>query len=217
MKGFCVIGLGNFGINLALDLAKNGHQVLAIDATQEKIDAISPYVTDALCGDATNEAVLRTAGIDGCDCAIICMENNLQDAILISLILKEMGMPKIVVRASGEREKQVLLKVGADMVVLPEKESGTKLAFTLSKRDVLDYFALSEDFSVAEIAVPKSWIGRSLIEVDVRKKYALNVIACRNTNSAEFGLINDPNAKFSEGDTLVIAGTNSSIRTLMDN
>ena len=106
MKGFCVIGLGNFGLNLAKTLSKLRHDVLVIDASQEKIDAVADTVTTAICGDATNESVLRAAGVKGCECAIICMENNLSDSILITLILKEIGLKRIVVRATDERQKR---------------------------------------------------------------------------------------------------------------
>lgn len=214
MKGFCVIGLGNFGTNLALTLSKNGHQVLVIDESQEKIDAIGGEVTNAVCGDASNEAVLRAAGVKGCDCAIVCIEKNFQDSILTTLILKEMNMKRIVGRASDERQKKVLMKVGADLVVLPEKESGTKLAYTLAKRDVLDYFCPSDDFSVAEILTPKSWVGRSIAEIDVRRKYGINVIAVCQRGEDNFELFSDPTRAFRENELLVLAGSNRDMQKL---
>ena len=213
-KGICVIGLGNFGINLALTLAKTKQQVLVIDQTQEKIDAIGDIVTNAVCGDATNEAVLRASGIKNCECAVVCMENNLSDTILITLLLKELGVKKIVVRATDERQKKVILKVGADFVVLPEKESGTKLAYTLSRRGMVDYFAPSGDFAIAEIITPKSWAGKSVAELDVRRKYKVNVIAVAEQDRDEFVLLADPARVFSENELLVIAGDNSAIAKL---
>ncbi|MBQ9848680.1 MAG: TrkA family potassium uptake protein [Clostridia bacterium] len=214
MKGFCVIGLGNFGVNLALSLSKLRHQVLVIDESQEKIDFIGNSVENAVCGDATNEAVLRAAGVKNCECAVICMENNLSDSILITLLLKELGIKRIVVRATDERQKKVLLKVGADHIVLPEKESGTKLAYTLSKRDVIDYFAPSSDFTIAEIITPKSWVGKTVIEIDVRKKYNVNIIAVAAEGEEEFELLADPNHRFSENEKLVLAGGNKAMQRL---
>jgi trk system potassium uptake protein TrkA len=213
-KGICVIGLGNFGMNLALTLAKTKQSVLIIDEMQEKIDYVGDKVSNAICGDATNESVLRAAGVKSCDCAVICMENNLSDSILITLLLKELGINKIVVRATDERQKKVLLKVGADFVVLPEKESGTKLAYTLSRRGMVDYFAPSGGFAIAEIVVPKSWVGKSVIEADVRKKYNVNVIAVAEQDGEEFELLADPNRKFVENELLVVAGDNSAIEKL---
>ncbi len=213
-KGFCVIGLGNFGVNLATTLAKLRHEVLVIDSTQEKVDDIANVVSNAVCGDATNEAVLRASGVKGCGCAIVCMENNLSDSILITLLLKELGIKRIVVRATDERQKKVLLKVGADNVVLPEKESGTKLAYTLSKRDVIDYFAPSSEFTIAEIITPKSWIGKSVTEIDVRKKYNINIIAVLPPDEQEFTLLSDPTRKFVENEHLVVAGNSKSMEKL---
>ncbi len=213
-KGICVIGLGNFGTHLALTLAKTKQQVLVIDESREKIDAMGDKVTNAICGDATNEAVLRAAGIKGCECAVVCMENELSDSILITLLLKELGLKKIVVRATDERQKRVLLKVGADFVILPEKESGTKLAYTLSRRGMVDYFAPSGDFAIAEIITPKSWAGRSVTDLDVRRKYNVNVIAVAAQGEDEFVLLADPTRKFEENELLVIAGDNTSIAKL---
>lgn len=212
-KGICVIGLGNFGTNLALTLAKT-KQVLVIDEDQTKIDRIGDSVANAVCGDATNEAVLRAAGIKNCECAVVCMENELSNSILITLLLKELGISKIVVRATDERSKKVLLKVGADFVVLPEKESGTKLAYTLSRRGMVDYFAPSGDFSIVEIVTPKSWVGKSVIELDIRKKYEVSIIAVAFQGNDKFTLLADPNRKFSENELLVIAGGNKAIEKL---
>ncbi len=212
-KGICVIGLGNFGTNLALTLAKT-KQVLVIDEDQTKIDRIGDSVANAVCGDATNEAVLRAAGIKNCECAVVCMENELSNSILITLLLKELGISKIVVRATDERSKKVLLKVGADFVVLPEKESGTKLAYTLSRRGMVDYFAPSGDFSIVEIVTPKSWVGKSVIELDIRKKYEVSIIAVASQGNDKFTLLADPNRKFSENELLVIAGGNKAIEKL---
>lgn len=213
-KGICVIGLGNFGYNLAATLAKTRQEVLVIDESQEKIDSVGEVVSNAVCGDATNEAVLRAAGIKNCDCAVVCMENELSDSILITLLLKELGVSKIVVRATDERQKKVLLKVGADHVVLPEKESGTKLAYTLSRRGMVDYFAPSGDFTIAEIRTPKNWIGKSVVEIDVRKKYNVSIIAVAEEGKDKFMLLADPTRPFAENELLVVAGGNKAIERL---
>ena len=121
MKSFCIIGLGNFGKNLALTLAQNGNQVLVIDNVESDIDAIADHVTNAVCGDPTNEMVLRAAGVASYGCCVVCLgSDNMQESILVTLTLKELGIPKIVARASSEQHRKVLTKVGADMVVFPE-------------------------------------------------------------------------------------------------
>ena len=141
------------------------------------------------------------------------MEHNLSDTILITLIMKELGIKKIVVRATDEQQKKVLLKVGADFVVLPEKESGTKLAYTLSRRGMVDYFAPSGDFAIAEIITPKAWVGKTVTELDVRRKYNVNIIAVAECED-EFVLLGDPNRVFRENELLVIAGSNNAIAKL---
>ena len=214
VKGICVIGLGSFGRNLAITLAKTKQSVLVIDADRERIDDIGDKVDNAVCGDATNEAVLRAAGIKNCECVVICMENNLADTILITVLLKEMGIKKIVCRATDDRQKKVLIKVGATQVVLPEKESGVKLAYTLSRRGMVDYFAPSGDFAIAEIVVQKSWVGKSVIEIDVRKKYNVSIIAVADKDGEDFTLLADPNRAFLENEHVVVAGDNASIERL---
>mgnify|MGYP003294170720 CR=1 FL=1 len=147
---------------------------------------------------------MRASGVKGCECAIVCMEHNLSDSILITLLLKELGIKRIVVRATDERQKKVLQKVGADMVVLPEKESGTKLAYTLSKRGVINYFSPSEDFTIAEIIVPKNWVGKSLLDIDARRKFGVNVIAVAKLDADDFELVADPGRAFEENERIGI-------------
>lgn len=214
MESFCVIGLGNFGMNLALTLAKNRHQVLAIDINQDVIDEIGEKVTSAVCGDATNDAVLRAAGVKSYDCCIVCLKESMQDSILATVILKELGIKRIVARATSERHKKVLMKVGAELVVFPEKDMGLKLAYTLSKRDVLDYFTLSDDFSIAEIMTPKSWVGKTILELDVRKKYGVNIIAISSGSDDDFKLLSDLSKPFGPDERIVIAGENKDMRRL---
>ncbi len=216
MKSFCIIGLGNFGKTLALTLIRNGHQVMVIDQNEEEIDEIGDLMTSAICGDATNEGVLRSAGINNYDCCIVCLKNNMQDSILTTLILKEMGANKIVARATSERHKKVLTKLGADIVVFPEKDMGMRLALTLSKNDVLEYFNLSDKYSIAEIMVPKRWVGMSIRELDVRKKYGINIIATCDADNENFEIFNTPERLFRADEKVVIVGNNESIEKIAD-
>lgn len=216
MKSFCIIGLGNFGKTLALTLAKNGHQVLVIDENENEIDEIGDQMTAAICGDATSENVLRSAGINNFDCCIVCLKDNMQDSILVTLLLKEMGASKIVARATSERHKKVLTKLGADIVVFPEKDMGQRLALTLSKNDVLEYFNLSEKYSIAEIMVPKRWVGMSIRELEVRKKYGVNIIATCDMNNDNFEIFNTPERLFKPDEKVVIVGNNDNIEKLTE-
>ena len=214
MKSFCIIGLGNFGRNLALTLSKNGHQVLVIDVSDTEIDEIGEQVVSAICGDATNENVLRSAGVNNYDCCVVCLKSNMQDSILITLLLKEMGARKIVARAISDRHKKVLTKVGADMVVFPEKDMGQKLAFTLLKTDVFEYFNLSDMFSIVEIKTPKRWVGMSIRELDVRRKYGINIIATCSGEDEHFEIFTNPERLFRADEKIVIVGENDRIEKL---
>ena len=167
MKSFCIIGLGNFGKNLALTLAQNGNQVLVIDNVESDIDAIADHVTNAVCGDPTNEMVLRAAGVASYGCCVVCLgSDNMQESILVTLTLKELGIPKIVARASSEQHRKVLTKVGADMVVFPEKDMGRKLAYTLAKTDVFEFINFSKDHSIVELKTPRRWAGKAIKDLD---------------------------------------------------
>lgn len=214
MKSFCIIGLGNFGKTMALTLAENGHQVLVIDTDEEKIDEIADKVVSAICGDATNENVLHSAGVNNFDCCVVCLKNNMQDSILITLLLKEMGANKIVARAVSEHHKKILAKLGADIVIFPEKDMGQRLALTLAKNDVLEYFNLSDEFSIIEIKVPKKWVGHSIKELEIRRKYGVNVIATCNRNNNNFEIFTNPERIFGEDEKVVIVGNNSDIEKL---
>lgn len=214
MKSFCIIGLGNFGKTMALTLAENGHQVFVIDDDEEKIDEIGDKMVSAICGDATNENVLHSAGVNNFDCCIVCLKNNMQDSILITLLLKEMGANKIVARAVSEHHKKILVKLGADMVIFPEKDMGQRLALTLAKNDVLEYFNLSDEFSIVEIKVPKKWVGHSIKDLEIRKKFGVNVIATCDSSNNNFEIFTNPERIFSEDEKVVIVGNNSDIEKL---
>jgi trk system potassium uptake protein TrkA len=214
MKSFCIIGLGNFGKTMALTLAENGHQVLVIDDDEEQIDEIGDKMVSAICGDATNESVLHSAGVNNFDCCVVCVKDNMQDSILITMLLKEMGANTVVARAVSEHHKKILTKLGADMVVFPEKDMGQKLALTLAKNDVLEYFNLSDEFSIVEIKVPKKWVGYSIKELEIRKKHSVNVIATCDSSNNNFEIFTDPDRIFRENEKIVIVGNNSDIEKL---
>ena len=213
-KSYCVIGLGNFGATVAKSLAEHRKEVLAIDCDHEKIDRIAKYVTAAVCGDATDEAVLRAAGVQEYDCCIVCFENGIEDSAMVTLALKEMGVGEIIARAASERHERLLRKIGADRVIFPERDAGRKLAQTVSMQDVLDYFHLSEDLVICELATPGAWLGKSLLELGVRKNYNVNVIACSQPGSDRFVLTSDPSFRFAPNTYVVIAGDSKSVRRL---
>ena len=179
MKSYIVIGLGRFGSQAAKRLYELGCEVLAIDRNSELVQPISAHVTQAVVADARDKEVLRALGAKDFECAIVAIGDNLADSVLATMNLKELGVPYIVCKASDETHRQVLLKLGADRVVIPEQEHADRLAKNLSSPNVLDYIELSEEYGIIEIPAPKAWVGKSLKELNVRAKLGVNIIAVK--------------------------------------
>ena len=177
MKSYIVIGLGRFGSQAAKRLYELGCEVLAIDRNSELVQPISAHVTQAVVADARDKEVLRALGAKDFACAIVAIGGDLADSVLATMNLKELGVPYIVCKASDETHRQVLLKLGADRVVIPEQEQADRLAKNLSSPNVLDYIELSEEYGIIEIPAPKAWVGKSLKELNVRAKLGVNIIA----------------------------------------
>lgn len=179
MKSYIVIGLGRFGSQAAKRLYELGCEVLAIDRNSELVQPISNQVTQAVVADARDKEVLRALGAKDFACAIVAIGGDLADSVLATMNLKELGVPYIVCKASDETHRQVLLKLGADRVVIPEQEQADRLAKNLSSPNVLDYIELSEEYGIIEIPAPKAWVGKSLKELNVRAKLGVNIIAVK--------------------------------------
>ena len=177
MKSYIVIGLGRFGSQAAKRLCEYGCEVLAIDRKPELVQAVSNLVTQAVMADARDKEVLRALGAKDFECAIVAIGDNLADSVLATMNLKELGVPYIVCKAYDETHRQVLLKLGADRVVIPEQEHADRLAKYLSCPNVLDYIELSDEYGIIEIPAPKAWIGKTLKELNVRAKLGVNIIA----------------------------------------
>lgn len=180
MKNFVVIGLGRFGTAVARELFELGHDVLAVDVDRERVQNVADAVTHAVAGDARDPAVLRAVGIAEYDCVVVAVGNDVGSSALITMRLKEMGVPKVVCKAMSHVHQRLLEKVGADRVVFPEHEMGIKVAQGLAHSNILNYIELSEDYGIVEVSLPHGWQGKSIRELDIRAKYSVNVIAvCR--------------------------------------
>ena len=206
MKSYAVIGLGRFGSALARQLCKLGAEGLALDVKGDYVQQIANDVTHAVVGDAQDKEVLRALGVRNLDCAVIAIGDNLAASVLITMNLKELGVPYIVCKAHDETHRKVLEKLGVDRVVIPEHEYAQRLARTLNSHNVLDYIELSEDFGILDVPAPKSWIGKSLRELNVRAKLGVTIIAVENGGKTNVS----PTADYAvgEGDTLVMLGDN---------
>lgn len=214
-KTFAVIGLDRFGSNLAINLQQLGHEVIGVDSNSERVRRISDNITHAAIGDPTDEEVLRTLGIKNADVAIVALTENIQSGVLVTLMLKEMGMKNVIAESTSEIHGRILTKVGADKVIYPEKDMGERLAKSLSNTDIMEYIDLSDEYSIMEIRVPKSWAGKSILELNVRANYNINIIACRGTDDS-ISISPDPKMPLVAENKLIVVGANESIEKIIN-
>ena len=178
MKGkqYLVFGLGRFGTSVARTLCKLGQEVMAVDRLEEPVKDIAAEVTQAAQLDATDENALKSLGITNFDAAVVSIGQNTRDSILVCVLLKELGIPYLIAKANDDLHAKVLQKIGVDRVVFPEREMGTRLARSIVTPGVLDLMELSEDYQIIEALPPKDWEGKTLRELNARKRYGVNVL-----------------------------------------
>lgn len=180
MKSYVVVGLGRFGVEAAVRLCELGSEVLAIDTRADVIQQVSGSVTHAVVADARDKEVLRALGVADFDCAIVAIGDSLTDSVLATMNLLELGVPHLVCKAYDETHSQILRKLGAHQVLIPEKDQAARLARSLSSPNVLDFIELSSDYGIVELPAPKSWHGKTLKELNVRAKLGVNIIAVKH-------------------------------------
>lgn len=201
-RSIAVVGLGRFGESISTELYKNGADVMAIDNDDEKINAISDRVTCALNIDICDMDALREAGIANMDVVVVAMSESLEPSIMCVMSAKELGVPMIVAKAKDELMGRILKRVGADMIVFPEKESGVRLSHKLISSDFVDYFDLSDSTSLVELLPKKEWVGKTLRELNLRKEYKVNVVAVIQNDS--FNIAMDPDEPLQADEPLLI-------------
>jgi trk system potassium uptake protein len=211
-KQYVVIGLGRFGSSVAKTLFELDNDVLAIDSDETVIQEISESVTHAVQMDATDENALRSLGIRNFDVAVITIGSDIQSSIMVTLVVKELGVKYIIAKAHNELHAKVLHKIGADRVVLPEKDMGVRVAHNLVSANVLDFIELSPDYSIAEIASPGEWQGKTLRELNMRANYGINVMAIKQKDAINVSPIADDS--IGEGDILVVIGSYNDLSKL---
>lgn len=214
MKQFVVIGIGRFGSAVAETLCKLGHEVLVIDRDDEAVQKISEKVTHAVTADATDENVLKSLGVRNFDVAVIAIGSDIQSSILTTLMLKDMGVGYIVAKAQNELHAKVLLKIGADRIVFPERDMGERVAHNLISSNILEYIELSSEHSIIEYAVPKSWEGKDLRDINMRAKFGVTVVALRNINDEHINISPKADSKIREGDIMIVIGDNDDLKKL---
>ena len=211
-KSFAVIGIGRFGTSVALTLSLMGHEVLAVDTSAAAIDSIADRVTHAIVADATDERVLRRIGIAEFDAVVISVAADIRASILTAMLSKELGAKRVVAKAADDLHAKLLIKAGADQVIQPERDSGVRLARSIAVDSVLDYFALTDDVSINELRLPYSWAGKSLVQLGIRTRYGVSVIAIKRGEKMIVAI--DPNSALEQGDVLVLLGSNHELEKL---
>ncbi len=204
MKSYVVIGLGRFGSKVATELCALGCEVLVMDTRAELVQQISNEVTQAVVADAQDPEVLKALGVRNFDCAIVAVGSDLASAVMATMNLKELGVPYVVCKAHDDTRRRVLEKLGADRVVIPEQENACRLARSLSSPNVLDYIELSEDYGIIEVPAPKTWHNKTLVELNVRAKLGVNIIAVRRNGRIDVSP--SANYRIEPGDVLVVLG-----------
>ncbi|MFD4817667.1 potassium channel family protein [Peribacillus butanolivorans] len=203
-RQYAVIGLGRFGTSVAHRLYTAGQEVLGIDVSEERVENAELSVTHAVMADTTEEEALKSIGIRNFDCVIVAIGNDMQSSILTTLLLKELGVKKVIAKALNKRHGQVLAKVGADWVIYPERDMGERVANQLLSPNMLNYIELSKEYNIEEIIIPISMTGKSLRELDLRAKYNISVIAI--VSNGEIIIAPSPDQNILEKDMLLVVG-----------
>lgn len=204
MKTVLLIGLGRFGKHIAKQLNELGHQVMAVDYNEDRVNDALHVVTNAQIGDSTNEDFLRSLGVDNYDVCIIAIGHHFQSSLETTSLLKELGAEFVVARAGRERDVKFLLRNGADEVVYPEKQMARWTAIRYTADHILDYIKLDDSHAIFEVSVPKNWIGMSIGELDVRKKFNINIMAIKENGNIEISIT--PDTILTEEKTMLVLG-----------
>lgn len=204
MKSILLIGLGRLGKHIAIKLNELNHQVMAVDRVEERVDAVLPYVTNAQIGDSTNEEFLRSLGIGNFDVCIVTIGNDFQGSLETTSLLKELGAKFVVSRAERDVQAKFLLRNGADDIVYPEKQLAYWTAIRFSSEHIFDYIELDDDYAIFEVSIPENWLGKTVGEIDIRKKYSVNIMALKQDGRMNMTIT--PESRFSEDETMLVLG-----------
>ena len=210
MKSVLLIGVGNFGMLIARQIHELGHQVMAVDKDENRINEVLPFVTNALIGDSTNKNFLASLGINDYDVCIETIGSDFQSSLETTSLLKELGGKMVVSRANREVQAKFLLRNGADEVVNPEKQIAKWTAIRYTSNHILDYIKLDDNHAIFEVKLPKEWIGKSVRNIDIRQKYGINIMALKK--NGEMNLTIQPDNVFEEGQTLLVLGEHKAIQ-----
>lgn len=210
VKSVLLIGLGRFGRHIAMKLNDLNHQVMAVDYDEERVNAVLPFVTNAQIGDATNDEFLSSLGIRNFDACIVAIGDDFQSSLETASLLKELGAKKVIARSATDVQEKFLLRNGADEVVYPEKQLASWTAIRCTSEHILDYFDLDGDYSIFELSIPYDWNGKTIIQLDIRKKYGINILGIR-----ENGILNmniTPDTTLFRGESILVLGHQKAVQ-----
>ena len=211
-KTYAVFGLGRYGIAVAKELVENGMEVIAVDTEQRKVNDAAAYLPVCKCADVGDTEVISRLGIGNVDTVIVCMASNLEASVMAVMLCKEAGVKTVIAKCANEMHRKILQSVGADQVVFPEKESGIRLAKNLLSSGFVDIITLSDDVSLVEIDVKSEWAGKNLIELNLRKKYGLNVVAVKKGDEVSVSI--NPEQRLDAKATLIVIANTVNLRKL---
>ena len=211
-KTYAVFGLGRYGATVAKELVENGMEVIAVDSNQKIVDEVAAYQPVCKCANVADAEVIARLGIGNIDTVIICMASNLESSVMAVTLCKEAGVKTVIAKCGNEMHRKILLRVGADQVVFPEKESGARLAKNLLSSGFVDMISLSKDVSIVEIDVKDEWLGKNLIELNLRKKYGLNIVAIKKGDVVNVSI--NPEQPLDAGISLIVLANTAKLAKL---
>lgn len=210
-REFAVIGLGRFGGSICRELSEEGMEVLAIDTEEDKVNEFKNIASHAVIADATDEKVLKELGVRNIDHVIVAIGDNIQASILTTLMLKELGIKKITVKAQNDYHEKVLNKIGADQVVHPERDMGKRIAHSIISNNILDHLELSDEHSIVEVKAGSKMSGKTLVDLDIRAHYGCNVVAIKHESKKEINVSPMATETINQGDILIVIGADKDI------
>lgn len=212
MKSVLIIGLGRFGRHMAKKFIEEGNSVLAVDISEVRADNAVSFINNIEIGDSTNEGFIESLGVNNFDICVVAIGENFQAALETTVLLKDFGAPFIIARACRNVHKKLLLRNGADYVVYAERETAERLAVKYGAKNIFDYIELTDDVAIYEVAVPNNWVGKTIVQLDIRKKYNVSILATKQN-----GIIYpmpSPDHIFESDETLMVLAENNSIRAI---
>ena len=212
-KQYLVIGCGRFGSSVAKKMCQLGNEVMVIDKDEDSINNIAELVTHTAIVDVTEERDLKSIGLGNFDVVIVAISSDVRASIMATVMAKEMGVPKVVCKAKDELQAKVLYKIGADKVVFPERDMGIRLAYNLASENILDQINLDPEYSIMEIVTPQNWVGKTIIELNLRAKYDITVLAVKTQSGLK--VMPSPNYKIQEKNILIIIGNTDKISDII--